>query len=529
MTLRVLILHNAVPDDATAAEADVLVQASVVDDACRQLGHATERLGCTLDLSALADHLANRPPDVVFNLVESLGGSDRLASLVPAFLAAQRISFTGSPHSTLDLTNEKPQAKEHLLANSLPTAPWLESRGKELSADLKFPGRYILKAIWEHASVGIDDSAIVTASSRAELQAALAKRARKFRGGVFAEEFIAGREFNVSLLAGADGPQVLPPAEIDFSRFPADKLRIVGYDAKWSENSFEFVHTPRRFDFAAADQPLLRHLAYLARRCWSAFDIRGYARVDFRVDEAGRPWILEINANPCLSPDAGYAAALQQAGISFPAAIQRILDDALPGLTPGEKQSVPPRRHEPTNATRTGSQTVAPQTATASNITFRTEVVPSDPLAVRQIVAATGKFRPAEVEVAVELVDERLQKGPTSGYEFVFAEQDGKVVGYACFGRITVTVASYDVYWIAVDPRAQARGLGKAILSRAEEAIWGAGGQRIFIETSGRPDYWATRAFYEACGYRQESRVADFYAPGDDKVLYGKSLVGAGQ
>src|SRR5690606_34390114 len=95
----------------------------------------------------------------------------------------------------------------------------------------------------------------------------------------------------------------------------------------WDEESFEFGNTPRRFDFPSGDQSLLRRLARLARQCWRLFGLRGYARVDFRVDRSGEPWILEINANPCLSPDAGFAAALAQAGIPFDSAVDRILSD----------------------------------------------------------------------------------------------------------------------------------------------------------------------------------------------------------
>ena len=118
----------------------------------------------------------------------------------------------------------------------------------------------------------------------------------------------------------------LPPAEIDFAAFPDDKPHIVGYRAKWDADSFEYHHTPRRFDFPANDRPLLDRLSQLAIQCWREFGLRGYARVDFRVDEAGRPWILEINANPCLSPDAGFAAAVEQAGIGYDQAIERIVN-----------------------------------------------------------------------------------------------------------------------------------------------------------------------------------------------------------
>ena len=144
----------------------------------------------------------------------------------------------------------------------------------------------------------------------------------------FAERFVAGREFNVSLLAESGDVRVLPPAEIDFSAFPPDKPAIVGYAAKWNAASAEYQQTPRTFDFSPTDQPLLTELARLAVACWRRFELRGYARVDFRVDRAGQPWILELNANPCLSPDAGFAAALLRDGVSFDQAVANILADA---------------------------------------------------------------------------------------------------------------------------------------------------------------------------------------------------------
>jgi D-alanine-D-alanine ligase len=123
---------------------------------------------------------------------------------------------------------------------------------------------------------------------------------------------------------------VLPPAEIDFSAFPDGKPHIVGYRAKWEEGSFEYHHTPRRFSYPSEDTALLELLTGLAERCWREFGLRGYERVDFRVDGAGRPWILEVNANPCLSPDAGLAAAVEHSGMGYDRMIEAIVDDALP-------------------------------------------------------------------------------------------------------------------------------------------------------------------------------------------------------
>jgi D-alanine-D-alanine ligase len=190
------------------------------------------------------------------------------------------------------------------------------------------PGTYIVKPVWEHGSLGMHDDAVVTVSDGAQLSARLHDAAGGRARAWFAERFVAGRELNLSLLAGEDGPEVLPPAEIDFSAFPEGKPRIVGYAAKWDERSFEFHHTPRRFDLPPEDAPLLARMAALARHCWELFGLRGYARVDFRVDEAGEPWVLEVNANPCLSPDAGFAAAVGRAGLTFAQAVGRIVRDA---------------------------------------------------------------------------------------------------------------------------------------------------------------------------------------------------------
>jgi D-alanine-D-alanine ligase len=156
--------------------------------------------------------------------------------------------------------------------------------------------------------------------------------------------------------------------------------------------------------------------------------------------------------------------------------------------------------------------------------TFRREVTESDCQQVRELVDSTGFFHPPEVDVAVELVQERLAKGPASGYFFVFAEQEGRTLGYACYGPIAVASGSYDLYWIAVDKSCQGQGLGRALLDQSEDLIRQEGGRQIYIETSNRPVYAPTRAFYLRCGYRQEAVLQDFYAPGDDKVIYVKVL-----
>jgi len=157
-------------------------------------------------------------------------------------------------------------------------------------------------------------------------------------------------------------------------------------------------------------------------------------------------------------------------------------------------------------------------------IKFRYDLEPVDPERIRRLVEATGFFYPAEVDVAEELVKERLSKGPVSGYHFILAESYGRLAGYGCFGPIPCTVASHDLYWIAIHPDFQGRGLGKLLLKEIERLVQEAGGTRIYVETSQRPQYDSTRAFYENRGYRPESVLEDFYGPGEARVTYCKVL-----
>jgi len=188
---------------------------------------------------------------------------------------------------------------------------------------------WIIKSLWEHASVGLESDSIVSKAPGNDFYRELSRRAPRLGGACFAEEYIHGREFNLSVLAGPAGPQVLPPAEIIFEGYDTSRPLIVGYRAKWKEDSYEYNHTPRRFDFDSEDETLLAALKDLALQCWRVFGLGGYARVDFRVDNTGRPWILEINANPCISPDAGFAAAVNAAGIDFTQAVDRIIQDGM--------------------------------------------------------------------------------------------------------------------------------------------------------------------------------------------------------
>ena len=157
-------------------------------------------------------------------------------------------------------------------------------------------------------------------------------------------------------------------------------------------------------------------------------------------------------------------------------------------------------------------------------ISFRYEIDANDRERIRRLVDITGFFSCSEINVAVELVEERLAKGPESGYHFIIAEHYGRLVGYCCFGPVPCTAASYDLYWIAIHPDFQGRGLGRKVLKETERLIKTGGGHRIYVETSQRVQYASTRAFYENCGYHLEAVLEDFYGPGEGKVIYSKAL-----
>jgi D-alanine-D-alanine ligase len=328
--MRIAVVHNAVTADSAPDDQDVLTQVDVITDALRQLGHKPVRLACGLNLARVQSELRSIGSQMVFNLVESLDSTGRLIHLFPFMLDAMAMPYTGAAAEAVMLTSNKLLAKSLMESAGLPTPAWVASRAARglglFRRPRENPGRWIVKSVWEHASVGLDAEAILETTSSHLLDTLLEERALRLGGVCFAEAFIDGREFNLSLLEGPDGPQVLPPAEIIFEGFEADQARIVDYQAKWDPESFAYHHTPRRFAFDAADEGLLEELRSLAQECWQLFGLNGYARVDFRVDRQQRPWILEINTNPCLSPDAGFAAAVHQAGLGLIEAVGRIVD-----------------------------------------------------------------------------------------------------------------------------------------------------------------------------------------------------------
>ncbi len=318
----IVVLHEAFSANARSDEVDALVQVEEVSKALRSLGWQVERLATNLDLEVTSDALRRSDATCVFNLVESLAGNGQLISLVPAVLKTLGLPHTGSDADALFLSSQKLLAKRWMALHSIPTPRWLaadDMTGHDAS-------RWIVKSVWEHASLGLDDDSVV--QGRTALRQQL-RRCKELHGGEwFAERYVDGREFNISVIEEDGEPRVLPIAEISFQNFPARKPKIVGYDAKWNTETEEYRNTPRVF-------PTLRkteqdRLSQLARKCWKIFGLSGYARVDFRMDSHGVPWVLEVNANPCLSKDAGFVAAAAEANLDYEHLVENIVNAAMP-------------------------------------------------------------------------------------------------------------------------------------------------------------------------------------------------------
>jgi D-alanine-D-alanine ligase len=171
----------------------------------------------------------------------------------------------------------------------------------------------------QDASIGIEQDSVF--ENQENLREKLKELYEQF-GPLLIEEYVGGREFNVSII-GFPEPEVLPIAEIVFEGFPTEMFRIVGYRAKWDISSFEYQHTVRRFPRLPGE--LEGGLKAVALECFRLFMLRDYARVDIRLDEQGQIHVLEMNANPCLSPDAGFAVAAEQAGMNYTQMVQKLL------------------------------------------------------------------------------------------------------------------------------------------------------------------------------------------------------------
>lgn len=330
---RVTVLYNTDYDaELTAASgADVsAVQASAlaVRDALRASDIDAELVGMHgHDAMHVFARLLDDRPDLVFNLVESMAGDSRNEVCVPPLLELYKLPYTGSDALALGSCLHKDRAKDLLRARGVPT-PAARVLGPDDLDDpaldkLDYP--FFVKLVHEDASVGIEAANVVR--DRAALVTRARALIRDYRQPVIAERYIDGREVNVTLIGNGADLAVLPLHEIDFAAMPPDRPRIVSYAAKWDEAHVDYAGT-KPVPMRGATPALTARIEEVARAAWRALGLRDYGRVDCRIDASGEPFVIDVNPNCDISPDAGVARSASAAGLDYPGLIKRIVATA---------------------------------------------------------------------------------------------------------------------------------------------------------------------------------------------------------
>jgi D-alanine-D-alanine ligase len=325
--MQIIVLTSSFAQKSRADQKDSLVQVSLAVDILSRLGFEVSIISATMDMESLGKQLDMLKPGLVFNLVEEIHGTGAFIHYPLAVLETKDIPFTGNNYSAMLMTSSKLLAKKILLAHGILTPDCLSP--DMLSRNRIIKDRYIIKSVWEHGSLGLSKESIIKEFTSDKIETRIKKLKKKYQGSWFVEKYIPGREINVSILETPQGPQILPIAEIIFSRGSDNHSEIVDYQAKWNEKSSSFRNTQRHFLSDKDDNLLITRVSDTALKCWKIFELSGYARVDFRVDPHNIPYVLEINANPCLSPDSGFMAAAQKSGLTPVQTINAIVQAGL--------------------------------------------------------------------------------------------------------------------------------------------------------------------------------------------------------
>jgi len=336
---RIAIVFNAY-EPRPAGSGERLSEESVADMA-REAQGAIQGLGYDVTVIPLQRSLLNFlgrvrevNPDALVNLCEGFYGRPQWEANVAGIFELLGLTFTGNASKTLAFCQNKHKAKAVLRSCDLPTAPARLVFAADEPVDLKFP--VIVKPNAEDASLGITPESVVRDEQGYRRQ--VLRVLENYRQPALVEPYIDGREFNVSVME--DGKATaLPVSEIDFSAMPAGEPRICSYEAKWFEDHPLYQKTPPLCP-APIDDDLRQKLQGLAADAFRAMECRDYARVDFRMDSRGRIFILEVNPNPDISLNAGFARALGAAEVPYASFWARMIKNAL-----GRKEG-----HDPADA-----------------------------------------------------------------------------------------------------------------------------------------------------------------------------------
>jgi D-alanine-D-alanine ligase len=308
------------------SEIGVLEEMEDIQAALTALGYKTTIFNVDSKFFRLVEYLREDKPDLVFNLVESVENESAQEMNIAGVYELLKVPFTGAGPLALGIALQKHRVKEILTYHGITTPAFqVFPQGEKvlLRRSMKFP--LIVKPSHEDASVGIDDRSVVY--NQADLRARVHFIWSEYLQPAIVEQYIEGRELNVAILGNAPAV-VLPISEIDFSGLTDDMHKIVSYEAKWMEGTIAYKGTNGLCPAKLTKAQEARVKA-IALKCYQLIGCRDYARVDFRLTKSGVPYVLEVNPNPDISDDAGFARSARAYGLTFPQIIGKIVEAAL--------------------------------------------------------------------------------------------------------------------------------------------------------------------------------------------------------
>ncbi|MBI2043015.1 ATP-grasp domain-containing protein [Candidatus Pacearchaeota archaeon] len=308
----VLIYYTNPAEEPSVSAEEILKQAEFVAKGLTNLGYDVKKLPFRLNPRYIKEEASSY---LIFNLIEAIGGTDKWACLAPEIFEMFGFLYTGCPSKTFKKSETKIVAKELMRREGIPT-PDYETR-KTLKEEKTLKKKFVIKSNTDNASKGLE---LKIYDNLEEI-----KRVLESKYDFFAEEYIEGREFNASCIGPVGNCEILPIPEMKFINWPEHLPKLVSEAAKFDANSWESRQTVRTFNPLDSDKSLLMKLEEISKQCWRIFEARSYMRVDFRVDEKGNPYVLEVNPNPGIGEDSGFIAAAKESGMSLEETLEKII------------------------------------------------------------------------------------------------------------------------------------------------------------------------------------------------------------
>ncbi|MBM4170179.1 MAG: ATP-grasp domain-containing protein [Ignavibacteria bacterium] len=324
---RAELLAQIDPSVIDLSEVGVLEEREHVRQALENSGYVASLFNMNGNVQRLIDFITEKKPDVIFNLCESLANESIHEMHVAGLYELMGVPYTGAGAFALGSCLNKVRTKEILLAHQIRTPKFALISAMESNTlsglGLAYP--IIVKPSREDASAGIYSNSVV--ANESDLRDRIEHILVKFGQPAIVEEYIEGREINVAIL-GNNPPVTLPLSEIDFSGLPSHLPKIVTYNAKWMEATDEYKGTVGVCP-APLEESIAVELRAIALKAFRIMGCRDYARVDMRLTKANVPYVLEVNPNPDISENAGFARSARNYGLTFEQTVAKIVEHAL--------------------------------------------------------------------------------------------------------------------------------------------------------------------------------------------------------